>query len=230
MSKLAVVIGASRGIGLGLATRLVEEGYRVIGTCRKVPEALSGDDLKFKVVPDIDVAEDSCVEKLREAFKDETQIDLLIHNAGVGEPDWGVEKVADVDLKLAAHQMNINCFGAARVMTALGDKLAKGSKVLLVSSRVGSIEDNGSGCHHGYRMSKTALNMLGKNLSKEFEPKGVIVTLVHPGLVSTDMTHFDPNGISVETSVDGFMKRINELSDKHQGSFLHVVTGEVLPW
>ncbi|GBG29645.1 Inhibitor of growth protein 3 [Hondaea fermentalgiana] len=223
MKGLAVVVGASRGVGLGLAKRLAKEDYRVIGTCRSVPEELQGDAAPFQVVKDVDVAEDACVDTLRQGLAGEDHIDLLVFNAGIGEPEWGVDRVANVKLDVAARQMNVNAFGAVRTLQALGDKLGKGSKVLLVTSRVGSVADNGSGGNHGYRMSKAALNILGMNLSHEFGPKGVIVTLVHPGLVSTSMTGFTSSGISVDESVDGFMQRIDNLSSKDQGSFLHAL-------
>ncbi|GBG29646.1 Dehydrogenase/reductase SDR family member 4 [Hondaea fermentalgiana] len=232
MTKLAVVVGASRGVGLGLAKRLAKEEYRVIGTCRSVPEELQGDAAPFQVVEGIDVAEDACVDKLREALAKESRIDLLVFNAGVNT-DIGndIDSVDKLSLDGALKQMNTNCLGAARTMKALGEKLGEGSKVILVSSRYGSIEDNGSvGGDHGYRMSKTALNMLGKCLSLEYAPKGIVLALLHPGLVSTEMTSFHKDGISVEESVEGFMQRISTLSKEQHGHFLHAVSGEELPW
>jgi NAD(P)-dependent dehydrogenase (short-subunit alcohol dehydrogenase family) len=68
------------------------------------------------------------------------------------------------------------------------DNLSEGSKVAIITSRVGSIEDNSSGGNYGYRASKTAVNMVGINLMHDLKPQGIAVALLHPGLVATDMT------------------------------------------
>jgi NAD(P)-dependent dehydrogenase (short-subunit alcohol dehydrogenase family) len=121
----------------------------------------------------------------------------------------------------------VNALGPLRVTEALADNLRTGSKVAIVTSRVGSIDDNGSGGNWGYRASKAAVNMIGTNLMHEFKPRGIAVALLHPGLVATDMT--GQQGISPEDSARGLIERIDELNLENSGTFWHA-EGYVLPW
>ena len=124
-------------------------------------------------------------------------------------------------------QYAVNTLGPLRVTEALADNLSEGSKVAIVTSRVGSIDDNGSGGNWGYRASKTAVNMIGTNLMHEFRPRGIAVALLHPGLVATDMT--GGTGISPADSAAGLIERIDELTLDESGGFWHA-EGYRLPW
>jgi len=110
---------------------------------------------------------------------------------------------------------------------ALRGNLSKDSRVGIVSSRVGSIEDNGSGNNYGYRCSKVAANMVGKNLQHDLAPDGIAVALLHPGLVATDMT--GGRGVSTQDSAAGLIARMDELTMQTSGTFWHA-EGYVLPW
>jgi NAD(P)-dependent dehydrogenase (short-subunit alcohol dehydrogenase family) len=101
--------------------------------------------------------------------------------------------------------------------------------VILMTSRMGSIEDNTSGGSYGYRMSKAALCMAGKSLAIDLKPRGIAVALLHPGLVRTRMTGFSEAGISPAEAVHGLLQRIDDLSLETSGSFWHA-NGQVLPW
>ena len=98
-----------------------------------------------------------------------------------------------------------------------------------MTSRMGSIEDNTSGGSYGYRMSKVALNIAGRSLAIDLQPRGIAVAILHPGLVRTRMIRFNPSGISPEQSVRGLLARIDELTMGSTGTFWHA-NGEVLPW
>ncbi len=124
-------------------------------------------------------------------------------------------------------QYEVNTLGPLRVTEALADNLGEGSKVAIVTSRVGSIDDNGSGGNWGYRASKTAVNMVGTNLMHELRPRGIAVALLHPGLVATDMT--GNHGISPADSAAGLIDRIDELTLETSGGFWHA-EGYRLPW
>jgi NAD(P)-dependent dehydrogenase (short-subunit alcohol dehydrogenase family) len=121
----------------------------------------------------------------------------------------------------------VNTLGPLRVTEALAGNLRKGSKIAIITSRVGSIADNSSGGYWGYRVSKTAVNMVGTNLMHEFRPRGVAVALLHPGLVATDMS--SRNGVAPRESAAGLVARIDELSMDNTGSFWHA-EGYELPW
>ena len=124
-------------------------------------------------------------------------------------------------------QYEVNTLGPLRVTEALAGNLHEGSKVAIVTSRVGSIEDNGSGGNWGYRASKAAVNMVGTNLMHELRPRGIAVALLHPGLVATDMT--GGHGIAPADSAGGLIARIDELSLENSGGFWHA-EGYELPW
>jgi len=109
----------------------------------------------------------------------------------------------------------------------LAANLHEGSKVAIVSSRVGSIEDNSSGGNWGYRASKTAVNMIGTNLMHELKPRGIAVALLHPGLVATEMT--GGHGIEAAASASGLIQRIDALNMQNTGGFWHA-EGYRLPW
>ncbi len=121
----------------------------------------------------------------------------------------------------------INTIGPLRVTRALRNNLSDGSKVGIVTSRVGSIEDNGSGNNYAYRASKAAANMVGMNLRHDLGRSGIAVALLHPGLVATDMT--GGHGIPPEDAASGLIARMAELNMDNTGSFWHA-EGYSLPW
>ncbi len=124
-------------------------------------------------------------------------------------------------------QYQVNTLGPLRVVEALLDNLSAGSKVAIVTSRVGSIGDNSSGGNYGYRASKAAVNQVGMNLKHELAPRGIAVALLHPGLVATDMTR--GTGIDPADSATGLIDRIDELNLENTGTFWHA-EGYELPW
>ena len=215
-----LVTGCNRGIGLELVRQLRERGDDVIGVCRKASDALQSSGAR--VLEDIDVADAGDVERLRSALAGQP-IDVLINNAGILRRD----RFGEIDYDEMLHQFKVNTLGPLRVTEALADNLHEGSKVAIVTSRVGSIDDNSSGGNWGYRTSKTAVNMVGTNLMHEFRPRGIAVALLHPGLVATDMT--GGTGITAAESASGLIQRIDELNMETSGSFWHA-EGYVLPW
>ena len=216
----SLITGCNRGIGLELARQLAARGDTVIGVCRNASTAL--ENLGVRVIEDIDVADGGDVERLRQALAGEP-IDILINNAGILRGD----SFGEIDYDGMLLQYKVNALGPLRVTEALRDNLKKGSKVAIVTSRVGSIDDNSSGGNWGYRASKTAVNMIGTNLMHELKPRGIAVALLHPGLVATEMTR--GNGISPEQSARGLIERIDALSMENTGSFWHA-EGYALPW
>ena len=125
-------------------------------------------------------------------------------------------------------QYQVNTIGPLRITRALLDNLREGSRVAIVTSRVGSIEDNGSGSNYGYRCSKSAANMVGMNLHHDLSPRGIAVMLLHPGYVATDMTGGSGDATPVESAA-GLIARLDELNLSTSGSFWHA-EGYELPW
>ena len=151
-------------------------------------------------------------------------LDILFNNAGIMRRN----ALEDLNLMTMREQYEVNSLAPLRVTAALMDRLSEGSKVAMVTSRMGSIADNDSGSHYGYRMSKAALNMGAKSLSLDLSPRGIAVCVLHPGWVRTDMTR--GNGlIDADESAAGLMARIDGLTMENTGSFWHS-NGDELPW
>ena len=215
-----LITGCNRGIGLQLASQLHARGDSVIGVCRSASDELSA--LGIRIITEIDVADGESVKRLQAELGGLT-LDVLINNAGILLHDT----FGSIDYDEMLTQYKVNTLGPLRVTEALRDNLKSGSKVAIVSSRVGSIADNGSGNYFGYRASKTAVNQIGTNLMHEFKPLGISVAILHPGLVATEMT--GGQGISPEVSAAGLIQRIDDLTIESSGGFWHA-EGYELPW
>jgi NAD(P)-dependent dehydrogenase (short-subunit alcohol dehydrogenase family) len=221
-SPLAVVTGANRGIGLALTSLLKRRGYDVVAACRSGSPALT--ELSASVVDGVDVAEQAGIGKLAAALAGR-DIDLLINNAGILRWETGLDQL---DFEAVREQFEVNALGPLRVTQALRGRLRKGSKVALITSRMGSIGDNSSGGTYGYRMSKAALNMAGKSLAHDLKGAGIAVAVLHPGMVKTEMIA-GHGQIEPEDAARGLLARIDALTLENSGGFWHQ-NGEVLPW
>uniref|UniRef100_B8HT75 Short-chain dehydrogenase/reductase SDR n=1 Tax=Cyanothece sp. (strain PCC 7425 / ATCC 29141) TaxID=395961 RepID=B8HT75_CYAP4 len=217
-----LITGANRGIGYEYCRQLQARGETVIAVCRTASEDLK--QLGIRVEEGIDITSDAVVADLRDRLGG-LAIDVLINNAGI------LQRVTleNLDFDSIREQFEVNALGALRVTHALLPKLKPGAKIVLMTSRMGSIGDNTSGSSYGYRMSKVALAMAGKSLALDLKPRGIAVAILHPGLVQTRMTNFSSGGITPEQSVKGLLARIDQLTLENSGTFWHA-NGEVLPW
>ncbi len=221
--KTALVTGANRGIGLELVRQLKAKGFDLIAVCRESSAELDAESVRVESGIDVTSREDLAQLKGRLG---ETRLDLLVNNAGLLRSSSlaGIEDELD-DWRA---QFEVNSLAPIRVTSALGDNLASGSKVIVITSRMGSIADNTSGGHMAYRMSKAAVNAATVSLAHELKDRGIAVGLLHPGYVRTGMTgntgHIDP-----DEAAAGLIERIEELSLDDSGSFHHA-NGEALPW
>jgi NAD(P)-dependent dehydrogenase (short-subunit alcohol dehydrogenase family) len=215
-----LITGCNRGIGLQICKQLSERGDDVIGVCRTASDELQG--LGIRVIDGIDVSEAASMPLLLAAIG-EQRIDVLVNNAGILYRD----QLGELDYEEMTEQFRVNTLGPLRVTEAVLGNLGEGSKVIIVTSRVGSIEDNSSGGNYGYRASKTAVNQIGTNLKHDLAPRGIAVGLLHPGFVATDMT--GGQGIAPEDSARGLIQRIDALNLSNSGGFWHA-EGYELPW
>lgn len=216
-----VVTGANRGIGLELCRQLKQRGEDVVAACRTSSPELDG--LGLTVVSGVELTSDAAAAAIEGALGDK-KIDVLLHNAGMLVPD----ALEMLDFEAVKKQLEVNAIGPLRLTRGLLSRLGKGSKVALVSSRAGSIGDNGSGGLYGYRMSKAALNMAGVSLARDLAPRGVMVVILHPGFIRTAMTGGAGND-DPPVAAKGLLARIDELTPAQSGAFLHA-NGEKLPW
>ena len=220
----AVIIGANRGIGLGLVRRYLENGWNVWGVCRsqsKDLEALGGHE-NLEIISGIDVTKEKHREQLRKQLPND--IKQLIHNAGILRKD----SLADLSEENILEQFVVNALSPLQTLQKLHSKVLAGGKIGIITSRMGSIADNTSGGMYGYRMSKAAVNMAGMGLAQELRSSEVGVFLLHPGYVQTDMTG-GRGYISVEKSSTGLYQKMQELSLTETGSFWHT-DGSQLIW
>lgn len=220
-----LITGANRGIGLELARQLHARGDHVIAACRSSNDALGA--LGVEVLPGIDVADDASVASLAEKLAGRP-LDWLVLNAGILQ----VDGLAPLDVAGIRRQFEVNALGPLRVTAALASNLGTGGKVALITSRMGSIGDNGSGGMYGYRMSKAALNMAGVSLARDLAGRGIAVVILHPGMVATDMTAgfgHGPHMQRPDETATMLIARIDELTLATSGAFRHA-KGETLPW
>ena len=122
----------------------------------------------------------------------------------------------------------MNALAPLRVVASLQAQLKQGAKVALITSRMGSISDNGSGGRYGYRMSKAALNAAAMSLSHDLASRDVAVGIYHPGYVQTEMVNYGGD-ISASDSAKKLVGLINQLTMAESGVFKHA-NGSILPW
>jgi len=218
--KKILITGANRGIGLELCRQLLARGDEVIAVCRRVSDELMA--LNLRVIEGVDVSSDESIRGLQNESGLEG-LDWLINNAGT----LSVENLDSLDFAAMERQFRVNALGPLRVTAALLPKLGAGAKIGIITSRMGSVEDNTSGGYYGYRMSKAAVNMAGMSLARDLQQSGVAVALLHPGMVATEMT--GGQGISPGQSVSGLIQRMDALNMAQTGNFWHA-EGEQLPW
>ena len=220
--KTFLVTGSNRGIGLEYCRQLQARGEQVIATCRQPSAELEALGVRIESGVDL-TAEESIVNLV--ARLDGIPLDGLVHNAGILEST----SLDALDPASVRRQFEVNALAPLRLTQALLGQLHPGSKLILMTSRMGSIDDNSSGGSYGYRMSKVALNMAGRSLAIDMRPRGIAVAILHPGLVRTRMVNFNAQGISPEQAVQGLLQRIDALTLETSGTFWHA-NGEVLPW
>ena len=216
MPDAVVVTGANRGIGLEFARQLARRGDEVIATARRPEKA---DDLRSLGVrvETLDVADPRSVASFAKALQGVT-VDVLIHNAGIGEEGPGFSRLPMEDLE---RSLQVNTLGAARVTQALLPNLRRGKRRLIaaLSSGLASLEKNREGGWIAYRVSKAALNMLVRTMAAELRPDGFTCVLIDPGWVQTDM---GGRGAPTppEKSVESMLHAFDRLSPSDSGRFL----------
>ncbi|MCF6437662.1 SDR family oxidoreductase [Pseudoalteromonas sp. MMG022] len=221
MNKHVLVTGANRGIGLEFCKQYLAQGYDVTAVVRQPSDELSA--LNVTVVAGVDVSDAQQVATLPATLAGKS-IDILINNAGV----FHNETLDNMDFAAIDSQLQVNAVAPLRVVHSLLPLLKANSKIAMITSRMGSIADNGSGGYIGYRMSKAALNAASVSLAHELKAQNIAVGLFHPGFVQTQMVNF-AGDISPQLAAERLCQRIAELTIENTGGFWHS-SGETLPW
>lgn len=228
--KTVFITGANRGLGLEFCRQYLEQGWKVFAACRHPEKAKALIELTENYALDIyplDLSDEQAIARVAQHMEGKP-LDLLINNAGVygGSPQ-------DLALCETSHWLQtfqINAIAPAKLTQSLLPNLAmvKGAKVAFLTSKMGSMGDNGSGGAYIYRSSKAALNAIIKSLSIDLAGQGVAVAALHPGWVRTDMG--GPNGlINTEQSIKGLRQVIEQLTLSSSGCFVDY-QNKPIPW
>jgi NAD(P)-dependent dehydrogenase (short-subunit alcohol dehydrogenase family) len=237
MTQSALIQGGASGLGQALVHRALKSGEfeQVFVTARNSSRILTEDS---RVIPiELDLMSDESIEEASERIASHTdKLNLVVTTAGILQDDSvGVrpeKKLTDLTRSKLEIVFSVNCFGPFLWYAALG-RLIRHREALVVatlSARVASVGDNRLGGWHSYRASKTAQNMLTKNLSLELSrtnPSAVIVGL-HPGTVDTDLSKPFQTGVpsnklfSPEKSAAYLWDVLNTLTSER--------TGQVIAW
>lgn len=243
--KNAVVTGANRGLGLEICKQLLEktEYQRVYALCRTTSPDLTAlaQNEKLQIVENIQVMDHAdAATRLKNYFQSSPSepipIHLLIHNAGAyGPPEeffstadehtsQGIETITPDRFRFA---FELNTAAPLFVTQALLPNLraaAPDAKVAIITSAMGSISDNTSGGHYAYRVSKAAVNMVGKGLAADLGKEQIAVGMIHPGSVFTGFGNIKErlNGQrDVDMSTKGVIDAVDYMNMKNTGCFLH---------
>ncbi|RLN44625.1 hypothetical protein BBJ29_001189 [Phytophthora kernoviae] len=228
--KTVLITGSNRGIGLAFAQHYTKQGWNVIATARNVDTA---EDLKklspYKLLA-VDTGDESSILAAAKTLEGVT-VDLLINNGGISL-GGGLDVTTKEDMM---RQFEVNTVGPFLMTRAFLPNLrlavaAHGQAfVAQITSRMGSITDNGSGSSYGYRASKTALNMVTQSLALDLKEEKIGCLLLHPGYVNTAIVNFT-GIVSAEDSVAGMVNIIERAKLEDPLQMYHFQKGDVLPW
>ena len=226
-----LITGTNKGIGLELVRQTLAQGHKVIATARS-PES-SGELLALAeqspnlVLHALDLNNTDSFGAFADSLRGQA-IDVLINNAGVYGP-----RDANFGRLTAAEWQNVllvDTIAPILLTQSLMPNLLAGElrRIAFMSSKMGSITDNGSGGSYIYRSAKTALNQAVKCLAIDLQPDQFIVISLHPGWVRTDMG--GPNGlIDTHTSVQGLLSVIQNVRPVDSGAFI-AYDDTRIPW
>lgn len=230
--KTVVITGCGRGLGLEFVRHLLARGDRVYAGARR-PES-SGELMELaQARPDLltvlplDVTNASHRANLAATLNGKS-VDLLINNAGVYGPTPDTLGRTDEDAWLETFR--VNTVAPRQIVETLLPNLRTGTRpcIALLSSKMGSIADNGSGGVYIYRSSKAALNAVGVSMARDLADQGILTLILHPGWVLTDMG--GPNAeITVTESVTSMLKTLDHASEADNGRFIDI-DGSTIPW
>jgi NAD(P)-dependent dehydrogenase (short-subunit alcohol dehydrogenase family) len=229
-AKTVLITGSNRGIGLAFAQHYVKQGWDVIATARNVDAAEDLKQLKPWKVLSLDTGDEQSILAAAKAI-DGVALDLLINNSGISI-GGGLDVTTKEDMM---RQFEVNTVGPFLMTRALLPNLRLGvaargqAFVAQVTSRMGSIADNGSGGSYGYRASKTALNMVTQSLAIDLKKENIGCLLLHPGFVNTAIVQFT-GVVSPEDSVAGLVRIIERAKLEDPLQMFHFEKGDALPW
>ena len=226
-----LITGTNRGIGLEFVQQYLNRGDQVLATCRDPQSAgeltaLAANNDNLTLFP-LEVSDEESMRAFAQSIKD-MAVDIFINNAGVYGPRDA--SFGNVDSAEWEKVMRINSIAPLLLTQHIIGSLRQGTekKLVYITSKMGSIDDNSGGGSYIYRSSKTALNSAVRSLSVDLASEGFSVAVLHPGWVRTDMG--GPNGlIDTNTSVSGMVSVIDGLDQSSSGQFFNY-DGSTIAW
>lgn len=226
-----LITGANRGIGLELVKQYAEQGWTIHACCRQPEQASAlntlANDYKDITIHTLDIADANQISSLKSTLGN-TPLDILFNNAGIyGQND---AYFGNNDEAQWLDCFKINTIAPMKITEALVDNVANSELKIIatMSSKMGSMADNGSGGSYVYRSSKAALNAAFVSAAIDLKPKGIKVAILHPGWVKTDMG--GPNAeITTEQCVNQLRNTLDNLTLDSSGTFFEI-DGSVIPW
>ncbi len=226
-----LITGANRGIGLELCRQCLEQGWTVFATCRQPEKAKALLSLQDKAtelsVYALDVRNSEQLEGLQSVIGSQP-IDVLFNNAAVYAEEASQFGHCDEDAWKEA--VAVNLLAPMKMMECFVDNVARSEMKVIanLSSKMGSMADNRSGGSYAYRATKAALNAVTVSAAQDLKHRDIIVMVLHPGWVRTDMG--GPQGeLSVEQSVSRLLELIHRADKSDSGKFLDI-DGTEIPW
>lgn len=231
MTETVLITGSNRGIGLELARQYATQGWRVLACCRHPDQATAlnrlGDKFPNITLHTLDVTRKDQVQNLAADLHD-CPIDILFNNAGIYGPDDAA--FGNTDEARWLECLRTNVIAPMKMMEAFMTHVAASKHKLIaaMSSKMGSMADNGSGGSYIYRSSKAALNAVMKSAAIDLAPRRVKVAILHPGWVQTDMG--GPGAeISAAESVGRMREILGTITPENSGTFFDI-DGTTIPW
>lgn len=223
-----LITGTSRGIGLEFVRQYGAEGWRVIAIARNPDSDPSLGKIKGDIdIRRADVTDHQAIDDLAHDLNGHA-IDILINNAGIN----GAREttLGNIDYAAWENMFAVNVMAPLKMAESFVNHVARSQDktIICISSVVGSITRNNTGGRYDYRSSKTALNMVMRNLSADLRPQGIKVASLHPGWVQTERN--GPTApVPLDTSVEGMRNVIAGMKDADSGRFLNF-KGEEYAW
>tara|TARA_B100000767_G_scaffold53840_1_gene49443 strand:- start:90 stop:767 length:678 start_codon:yes stop_codon:yes gene_type:complete len=224
--RVAVITGANRGIGNHWTVKLLQDGWIVYAGYKQNMGGLEVIEDENLIPLQLDVTDTKSIESFVKSISGD--VDLLINNAGVPDGRW--RSLTEIDDDWALEVLNINSLGPVRMVKALHHKMtnSKLTKIVMISSLMGSIDDCEMGKSYAYRASKTALNMFTVAMKKECLEDNISFVIFHPGWVKTRMGG-DRAPVEIEDSVEGMMSVLEKHTIEDSGVFIQY-DGQKINW
>jgi len=222
------VTGANKGLGYEHVKQYAEKGWKVIACARKPEQADELKKLQKKyvenfIIEQLEVVDHNRIEELAEKYSDEA-IDILINNAGTTGPmgvpgAMGYQKIDSMDYQIWRDILEVNLLSPFKIATAFHNHVARSEKkiIIMMSSDLGSVEQNNFGGFYSYRASKSALNIITKGMSVDW--KDLTVIALAPGWCKTYLGG-DEAEIEPAESVEQQQEMFESITAKDSGKFL----------